>query len=279
LKQKLMNSGPEQIDDLYKNKSKRLGKRMRQTISRELYTDGYAANNGNRFIGINSALGVAAGTTAADLVALPDDQYGGLDTDPGAYGGSWTSDLATPPNAALGTDWPLGRGTSEYDYVTPLPVNYGSTAWPSGQSGWANNCEDVLRFARITQTNRGAKDENASAPFMHMISADLYRDFLTFYSARNRQIVPHAEASNLGFGDTMNFEGDMVHYEWDCDPATGYGITPSMIEMFVMHGQLIESIGPELAIEKAGYLYLTYCFGNMRLQPKFLSVYKDYAAA
>lgn len=279
LKQKLMNKGPEQIDDLYKQKSKRLGKRMRQTLCRELYVDGYASGNGNRFIGIESALGDDGNTVAADLIAKPDDQYGGLDTDPGAYGGSWSSDLAAAkqPNATLANDWPRGRGTTEYDYISPLLVNYSSTSWPSGQTGWANNCEDAMRFARITQTNRGAMDENATAPFMHMLSADLYNDFLTFYSARNRQIVPHQESANLGFGDTMNFEGSAVHYEWDCAPATGYGIVPSMIELFVMHGQLIESVGPEWAIEKMGYLYLTYCFGNTRLSPKFLTKYKAYA--
>lgn len=279
LKQKLMNSGPEVISNEYKAKSMRLSKRMRQTLCRELYIDGNASNNGNRLMGIETFMGDDGNTVVGDKVAKPSDTYAGLSTAPGTYGGNWSTDLATSPNATLATDWPYGRGDSEYDYLSPLLLNYGSTSWPSQSSGWSNNCAQVMRFSRITQTSRGAMDENGSSPYMHMLAADLYNDFLEYYEAKNRIIVPHKASDDLGFGShTMNFEGDAVHHEFDATPGVGYGIVPSMMEMFVMHGQLIESIGPEWATEKLGYLYLCYMFGNLRFQPKFFAKYKNYAS-
>lgn len=279
VKQRLMNSGATQIDDQYKNKSKRLAKRIRQVLCGELYVDGGASGNTNRLEGIKTFGGDDGNTVAGDKIAAPSDTYGGKSTALGSAGGSWTSDLETDdfPNATLANDWPFGQGDSEYDYVSPLLVNWSSTSWPSGSAKWVDNCEDVMRFARITQTSRGAKGDDQRVPFMHMLSPNLYGDFLTFYSARNRQAVPHPEAANLGFGDTMNFEGDMVHYEYDTPANEGFGISPVMMELFHLGDQLINSIGPEWAITKMGYLFLAFVFGNGRYQPKFFSFYKNYA--
>lgn len=280
-KQKLMNSGPEQIDNLYKNKSDRLTKRIQQVLCGELYVDGYAANNGNRLIGIESFLGDDGNTVVADKVAAPDDSYGGLDTDLQAYGGNWSTDLGSGnfPNATIATDWPFGKGDSEYDYLSPLLLNYGSTSWASGASGWENNCESVMRFSRITQTSRGAMDENAQAPYLNMLSSQLFFKTQEYFSAKYRGFLPHKESENLGFGDTMNFEGSAVVHEFDCPADTGYGIVPTMMEMFCLTPQLYGFKGPEWAIEKMGYLYLTYVFANLRHQPKFFSKYSNYASS
>lgn len=274
-KQKLMNAGSQQIDDIYKNKTDRLLKRVNQVLCGELYIDGNLSANANRFLGINSFLGDDGATVAADRIARPSDTYAGRSTAPGNDGGSWSSG-GTVYNATMANEFPFGTGDTEYDYLMPLLVNTTSTSWRSGAT-FRDNCEELLRFARIAQVNRGAKAEDQSVPFVHMLSAELYADFLNFYASRNRQTVPHAEAANLGFGDTMNFEGDMVHYEYDCPSGEGYGIVPSMMELFHVGDQLINSRGPEWAISKMAYLYLIYVFGNLRFQPKFFSKYKAYA--
>lgn len=277
LKQREMNSGATQIDDLYKNKSIRLAKRVRQVLCDELYIDGNASGNTNRFMGAKTFLEDDGNTVTADKVAKPSDSYAGQNTAPATNGGTWSSDLGTSPNATLATDWPLGQGDVEYDWLSPLLVNITSTSWPSGSAKWIDNCEDAMRFARITQTSRGAKGDDQRTPFMHMLAPDLYADFLTFYSSRNRQIVPHSEADNLGFTDTMNFEGDMVHYEYSTPAGEGYGISPTMMELFHLGPQLMNPVGPEWAITKAGYLYLVWVFGNLRFSPKFFTKYEGYA--
>jgi hypothetical protein len=277
-KQKQMNAGATQIDDLYHNKTKRLVKRLRQVLCSELYTDGNASGNGNRFQGIESFMGDDGATVAGDRVAAPSDSYAGRSTAPGTDGGSWSNTTgAQEYNAQLANDFPFGQGDSEYDYVTPLLVNYSSTQWTSGSTAFIDNCEEVLRFARIAQMHRGAKNEDRSMPFIHMLSSDMYADFLNFYAARNRQIVPHKSSTDLGFEDTMNFEGDAVHYEYDCPAGVGYGIVPGMMELFHLGNKLINEVGPEWAITKMGYLYLNYVFGNLRFQPKFFTKYKAYA--
>lgn len=274
-KQKLMNGGSAQVDDLYKNKTDRLLKRVNKVLCGEMYVDGNATGNSNRFMGVNSFLGDDGATVAADQIARPSDSYAGRSTAPGADGGTYSSD-GTSYNATMATDFPFGSGDVEYDYLLPLLVNISSTGWKAGTT-FDSNCEEIMRFARIAQVNRGAKLENSKAPFIHMLGADMYADFLNFYSARNRQVVPHAESANLGFGDTMNFEGDAVHYEYDCPSGEGYGFVPTMMELFHLGPQLINSRGPEWAITKMAYLYLIYVFGNLRCQPKFFVKYKSYA--
>ncbi len=279
LKQKLMNMGGEQIDDLYRNKSKRLLKRVRQGLCAELYVDGNAANNGNRLMGIETFMADDGNTVAADRVANPSDSYAGQTVALGAAGGggSWSSDLGTSPNATIGTDWPLGKGTTEYDYIAPLLANISSSSWAGNSTAWIDNCEEILRYVQIAQILRGAFDDDSTVPFLHMLSGNLYNDFLNFYSTRNRQAVPHAEAANLGFHNTMNLDGSMVHYEFDVTADVGYGICPNQMELFVMHEQLIVPVGPEWQMTKMGYLYLAYIFGNLRFQPKFFAKYKKYA--
>jgi len=271
-----MNKGATQITNYYRAKSARLAKSVQQKLYGELYVDGYTAANADRFHGIESFTGDDAATVAADKIARPADTYGGKSTAPGAEG-TWSSDLSTSPNAVVATDWPYGTGSAEYDYLSPLLVNTSSTAWPSASAAWVDNAEDVLRFARITQSSRGAMDANEGIPFMHMLATDLYEQFLSYYSAKLRMYVPHAEATNLGFGNTMNFEGDMVHYESDTPVGTGYGIAPSQMDMFCLFSQLIKANGPDWSKSKASYLYYARTYGNLRFQPKFFTKYKAYA--
>lgn len=278
-KQKLMNSGSTQIVNEYKQKSVRLIKRMLQAICAELYVDGYAANNEQRLIGIESFMGDDGNTTGADKIANPSDTYGGLSTALGDQGGNWSTDETTSPNATAATDWPFGNGDSEYDYLSPLLLNFGSTNWSSGASGWKNNCESVMRFAKITQTSRGAMNENGQAPFLHMLSPSLFFDTQEYFAAKYRGWIPHQESHDLGFKDTMMFEGAAVVHEFDCTGGVGYGIVPSMMELFCLTPQLYGWKGPEWAIEKMAYLYLCYMFGNLRFQPKFFSKYKSYATS
>lgn len=279
VKDNLMNSGNVVIDDLYKNKSKRLVKRVRQVLNAELYTDGDATNNANRFAGIETFMGYTA-CAATDIIAKPNDSYAGKSTVLGAQGGTWSATLGAGnfPNASLANDFPYGKGSSEWDYLGPLLVNTASTRFMSGVPGFGDNCEEILRFSRQVQVARGAKGDDSRTPFVHMLSTDYMTAFQNYFSARNRQSVPHPIAANLGFGETMNFEGDIVYYEQDTPPSSGYGISPTMMEMFVLGPQLLTSVGPEFAIERLGYLYLVYLFGNLRFQPKFFAKYADFTS-
>lgn len=273
-KQELMNKGQEQIYNLYKKKSENLLKALTDKFCGELYVDGNASGNENRLLGIQSFLGDDGATVAADIVARCSDTYAGQSTTQQAQGGNWSTNRATSPNATIATDWPFGSGDTEYDCLSPLLVNYSSTSWSSGQTAWSDNCEEVLRFARIVMA---AKNGDERVPFLHMLDSSLYNDFLNFYSARNRIIVPHKESEDLGFGNVMQFEGAAVHFEFDVPADTGFGITPNQMELFSLQPQLFVPDGPEWSITKKGWLYEAGFFGNMRFQPKYFAKYSAFA--
>ena len=277
LKKELMNRGSGQLDNLKKNKPLRLVKAIKNTLSGELYIDGNASGNANRFHGINSFLGDDGATAAGDKIAVPSDTYAGVTTGLG-NGGSWSTNLdaAPRPSAALANDFPYGKGSSEYDATSPLLVNFSGTGWGTGSTAWEDNCEASMRFARITQNTRGARGEDHRTPFMHMLSSDLYYGFLNHWSPKVRLDVPHPEAARLGFTDTMNFEGDMVHYESDTPAGEGYGIAPSMMAMFVLGPTLYAELN-EFQMASLATNFGVYTFGNFRYQTKFFTKYKAYA--
>lgn len=279
-KKKLMNAGPQQLDNLYKEKTMRLAKRMRHQLCRELYIDGNASGNSNRFNGIESFLNDDGATVVADRVARPSDTYAGQSTVPGATG-TWAAAVGTPPNATIGTAWPFGSGSSEYDWASPLLVNYGSTSFgqPSPSNTWGVNCEAAMRFAIINQINRGALEDDQSIPYIVLLSSELFSQYHDFLQDKQRIIVPHKESQDLGFGNTLNFSGSSITFESDVPQGIGYGIVPNQMELFLIHGQLIESLGPDFNLTSFGHNYLAYTFGNMRFQPKYFCKFKNYASS
>lgn len=275
-KMRYINSGPEQIYNLYEKKSQNLVSSMRKKISAELYIDGNATGNEQRFLGIESFMGDDGNTAPGDLIANPSDSYAGQSTALGAITGSWTTDLGTGnyPNATLATDWPYGQGDTEYDFVSPKLINYSSTSWGAQSNSFQDNCEEVLRFAGIVCA---ALTDDEDVPYLHMLSSRLYNQFLNFYSAKGRIVLPHKESEDLGFSKTMNFEGAAVHFEYDCPSDTGYGICPAEMELFHCDDMLIVPDGPDWDIRSKAWLYEAGVFGNLRFQPKYFAKYKDYA--
>ncbi len=271
-KQFKMNNGKNKIVDLYSGKTKRLEKAMQDKFCGELYIDGNAAGNENRIHGIESFMAIKSGSTtvAADKIAQPGDTYAGQSTELQANSGTWSTNKAVSPNAELATDWPEGNGDSEYDPLSPLLVNYSSTSWSSGNTNWIDNCESVLRYAgNVCQVKNG----DPNVPFCHMLNVSLWTDFQEYYSARMRINVPHKQSDDLGFPNTLNFEGSLVHFEFDAPSDVGYGLSPSAMELFVMGDQLFTPDGPEYSMAKKGYLYEVAFWGNTRFDPKSFAKY------
>lgn len=276
LKQTLMNRGEAQIVNLMDQKLKNLVETARKKLNGELYVDGNATGNGSRFHGINSFTG-AGSCAATDLVAKCNDSYAGLSTVQAAVGGVWTTDLGSGnyPNATLASDWPDGSGDPEYDYWSPKLVNWSSSAWPSGDVTWLANCIDVLRAIGIW-CHCTVGDENS--PMWHMMSAKLFREFKQAYDPALRVSVPHKESQDLGFGDTLNFEGMGLKYEVDCPANEVYSITPAAMEARFLTDSLFTSgESPFFDVDQQQYKFLVYSFGNMRFNPRYFAKSKNYA--
>lgn len=267
----LANRGKEAIVNLYDGKTKKLAKAMRNKFNGEFFVDGYLAANADRLIGLESCMG-AGSCAAGDIVAKNNDTYGGASTVQGAFGGNWSAELASGdrPNATLANDWPYGHGDSQYDPFSALLVNYTSTGFSSGSATWIDNCEEVLRLASIVCANKSGDD---SVPMVHMLDAKMYADFLNFYAARNRILVPHKESQDLGFSKTMNLDGAAVKFEFDVPGGVGYGINIEEFELLCSQEQLFVPDGPEWSMSKKSYLYEVGFFGNLLLNPKNLAKY------
>jgi hypothetical protein len=273
-KQYLMNKGNYAMVNLYATKAAKMAKAMTNAFGAELYIDGEATGNSNRLHGLESFLGDDGTSTIADLIARPSDTYAGQSTIPGTVAGSWSASLATPPNATMATDWPFGKGSTEYDYNSPKLVNYVSNGWNAGGTSWEETCERVLRQTLIWCSTTGGEE---GRPTMFMLASDLFGGFQNYQSARSRIILPHKEAEDLGFSGTLNFEGVMLHYEYDCPVSVGYGINIYEMELRSLDSVLFKPQGPEWDMKTKSFLYEIGFYGNCRYYPKHFARLADYS--
>jgi hypothetical protein len=272
-KERLMNDGDVAIVNRYSQIVPTLMQAMNNKFSAELFVDGYAAGNGDRLHGLESFTGTGT-TVAADRIAKPGDNYGGLSTAVQDHGGTWSASLATPPNASIASDWPDGNGDPEYDFLSPKLINWSSTNWGTGSTSWEDNCERCIRQAIIWTTTVGGKD---GQPTMFLMGRDMYYPYLNKQEAKQRIIVPHREAEDLGFPGVMNQQGVMLDHDFDVPVNTAYGLNVNQMELASLDSVLFSSRGPEYDIKTDAYLFMVGFFGNARYRPKHFSKIKNFA--
>lgn len=280
--QEMTKGGDYVLVNRYKRILPKLTKGVRNQIGLEFYVDGGAAGNENRFCGIETFCGAntsydSVGADVADLVAQPHDSYNGLDTDLN-QGGRWSSDLTTSPNANVATDWPEGEGSSEYDYWSPKLVNVGSTSWdPDGSdASWALNAERVLR--RTNQWMMQTAGMNGMT-LLALVSGDWMTQFKDLMSTKQRVLTPHKESEDLGFPETLNFEGVGIKSEFGIAASRGYVFNVDELEMCILPDELIKSKGPDYDPDSMSYKFAVYTFGNFKWLPKHVAKLYTYAAS
>jgi len=266
------------------NRWKRAIPKIYQAISREVSEDFFVDGNGTSatqqtFHGIESLMGVGTAGNApdvGDLVAYPDDTYHELSTQV-AQGGTWSTDEATSPCAAIGSDWPEGSGDREYHYWSPLLVNWSSNAWGTSQVTWEDNClralSRTLTWMRHTQACTGQ--------LVAIMGINLFSGFKQVWEAKTRIAPPHGEAVRLGFPDVLNYEGAMV--------TTGYGVPSNTVYLFdVSEADLLFLTNKVVVTHKEGVVwdqhklcwnFLAYNKGDYKFKPKFCAKMRNYAAS
>lgn len=279
--------GRTQLIDHYDQKLKNLGTACVRRLQEWMVRDGDSADYLDGFQGFESCLGDDGNTVVGDKIALPSDTYGGLSTALGSLGGEFTSDLpaADRNNAQLANDFPYGQGSSEYDYLSPLLVNWGSSAWTTAGS-WTDNCNEVIRFASTVMRSRNGYMNADGLPMINMLAPNLYEDAENFFDDRFRIIQPYTNG-DLGFPQkSLNLDGTVLTCDYSVPANVGYGICPAHIEAFfleLIHNAIEDSIidaeGPVWSIERAAWLFRITVFGNLRMQPKFMVKYANYADA
>lgn len=268
----LKNKGDSAIVKVFQTKMNRLTKSMRDKLGSEFFNTGDGSGRENSVHGVETFCGTGT-TVAADLIAKPDDSYGGIDTDLGVTG-SWSA-AGTAPNASVATDWPFGSGDSEYDYNTPKLINWSSTSWGTSSQTWESNCWRAISQGIAWMAVTGGTD---GTPDYCPMAGNLFQGFKNFMETKQRELMPHKEATDLGFGNTLNLDGVAIRPEYDVAINTAYLFKMSKITWSCLHDEML-MIEPPVKDPKSGYASLFACFhfGNIKWFPKFVAKIKNFA--
>lgn len=249
---KLMNSGKEAIVKKYSDMVKSLLDDIRDQFCEQIVqVDGNAAGNTNRIHGLESMFSASASPTS--LVGTNNDTYAGLSTARGTYGGSWTG------------AWPDGYGDTQYDFWTPLVVNYtsplaaASGGWSATTKSWSNTCIEALRYA-IINTQRNSDDLD-----LFLLEKNLYRLALDRIDDNERLVVTRNQdpgMTKLGFKG-INVDGVDIYWEVGIGSGLGYGLCLDELELMSWQNQLFVSLS-DFSLERVSDQVAIDFYGNLR---------------
>ena len=276
-KEKLMNRGKPALIKYVSELVESMMEDFTDRFHGQLYNDGNAAGNSKFMHGFDSFASTYV-KNPGGFVALPNNTYGTLSTALGTYGGSWT-----------GT-WPTGAGDTEYDFWSPILVDYSNSGWPQTTQTWDNTCHDAIRYGLI----KGKRNDSLKGMVdVVMLDQELYRKWLAILDLKERMMVNPGSGSdtgqgkaarptlrNLGFGDVQNFEGAEVTWEFNVPVASvagtvaatdlqGYGFNFDELELCSLQDRLFVSEGPYYDESTLSDRFAIHMFGNMKFNPRY----------
>ena len=259
-KELLENRGTQALVNVAGKMASRLLTSIEQYLAQEVYIDGNAAGNELRYHGLESFLsatqtlskvdGTARAANADDMFGAPDDAYAGLRTNLGYYGGSQNEGL-----------WPTGKADSEYDFYSPLIVNWSSNGF--GGTTWEANCVKAIREA-LHHTKRN--DTKEDAVDLIVLDRKLYIGLLNALDGKERVFVSKENGMrSFGF-NTIELDGVEIATEYGVPTNCGYGLALGNIELLNMEGTMYNSEGPFFDETSQMYRYVVSTLGNLKFK-------------
>ena len=258
------NKGPEGVVKVFDNFVERLETSLTQGLGGEYYADGSASGNEQSWHGLESIFALNGTVTAtsgaqrtanaADIVGYPNDTYAALSTVLGNYGGENESSQY----------WPDGIADAEFDFWSPLVVNYTTTHadLPSSTNTWAGQGDEAMRYAIINAQRNTSKNGQITNI---LLSRDLYMGLLNIIDTKERiQISSEQSLRALGFKNVLNFDGIEVSWEAAIASGVGYGINYDNIELKSMDESLLRSEGPEYDIHSQSFNAVVSTLSNLK---------------
>ena len=258
------NKGPEGIVKVFDKFVQRLETSMTQAFGGEYYVDGSASGNEQSWHGLESMFvlngtvtatsGAQRTANAADIVGYPNDTYAALSTVLGNYGGENESDQY----------WPDGIADGEFDFWSPLVVNYTTTHedLPSTTNTWAGQGDEAMRYAIINSQRNASKTGQITNI---MLARDLYMGLLNIIDDKERIAISSENSLRaLGFKQTVNFDGVEVSWEAGIESGVGYGLNYDNIELKSMDESLLRSEGPEYDIHSQAFVAAVSTLSNLK---------------
>ena len=260
-----MNGPAGAMIEYYGDKIPRLMEAMEDEIGKDIYLDGNDANRPDSLHGFDSGLGYTA-PNPGDMVAQPNDNYAGHATNLGTITGTWDNRLsaANQPNQSLGSDWPNGRGDAAYDWHAPLILNGTSTRW--GSPHFYDTAGIIFRRATTWARKNGGRD---ARPTCFMCGGDKWWDYTTYQEQYFRNVIPHEEAVDLGFPETLKQEGVMIAEEFDTPADSVYILNVNKMELKSIDNVLWRTVGPHYDMKSDAFLFRVGFFGNLIMVIKY----------
>ena len=263
-KEFLSNKGPEGIVKVFDKFVERLETSMTQAFGGEYYVDGSASGNEQSWHGLESMFALNGTVTAtsgaqrtanaADIVGYPNDSYAALSTVLGNYGGENESSQY----------WPDGIADGEFDFWSPLVVNYTTTHadLPSTTNTWAGQGDEAMRYAIINSQRNASKTGQITNI---LLARDLYMGLLNIIDDKERIAISSENSLRaLGFKQTVNFDGIEVSWEAGIESGVGYGLNYDNIELKSMDESLLRSEGPEYDIHSQAFVAAVSTLSNLK---------------
>jgi hypothetical protein len=256
--EKLANKGEEAILKIVESVVDSMMSDFKDGFEDELFKDDSVGGDELRLTGFKSAL---AYTGTAQYTAAS-DTYASLSTVLGNYGG-----------AAISGTWPAGTFDAEYDFWTPLIVNYTHADWVAAAT-WAAAADEVLR----TGITLGSKNDSLEGQ-LDLVEMDLtmYKDFKILQAAKEQINVMRNQPTGLtamGFRDVINFDGIDCHGSYSVPAGEAYGLNLDTIELCSMQDDFIVP-GEDTDITHLSDQFTLDYYGNMKLNPREMIFWKD----
>lgn len=259
----LENRGQQALVNVAGGMAQRLQEGMEAYLAYQIYEDGNAVGKENSFHGLQSFLayngtidesvaGVATQRTANadDRFGFPDDNYGGLSTKLGAYGGGRISSSGR---------WPEAPVDPELDFFSPVIVNVTSNKF--GGTTWKANCVEATRTA-IHHTRRNDTRDNQVD--MVIMDRKLYIEYLSKLDSKERINVESNKLTEVGFTDTFTQDGVAITSEYSCPAGKAFGLSIGNMELRSLEDTLMVAEGPFYDEENSSYRYACSVLANIR---------------
>lgn len=268
-KEMLENRGQQALINVAGKMASRLQESMEQHLAKEVWIDGNKAGNELRFHGIESfcaidgTVNITDGTkraaNAADPFGWPADVYAGINTGLGAVAGS-----------QLEGSWPNGVADPEYDFYSPIVVNYTSTYFKgvdangAASNTWKDQCVQAVREG-IQQAKRN--DTKESQIDMVILDRKLYIDYMNKLDSKERILANNNEGlRSYGFKDVFQQDGVDISTEYAVPTGCGYGLSISNMELRCMEGSLMTAEGPFYNEDTQAYRYVVSVLANLKFR-------------
>lgn len=245
-KERLMVRGPEAIIDIWAEKVEDMREDFLDRMNVELFRDGNATGNEERFHGLDSIFdGYTAGTTA---YVASNESYAGL-TLAATHG---TESASTP--------------------YSPHLVN-AKHEWDGSSTTFASQPIECVR-ALVSACSVGNKP--SMRPDVCLTTESWYLTLLNDMQAEEQIAAKDSELTAIGF-QAVQVDGVPVTWDYDCAASKMYCLNLNKIEIRLLSSQLADG---ETSYDhgRRAYLFSMGCWGNIKIHPRYQGLLKDFSS-